>query len=441
MSRREELLEKFICFEDETAHRVEHGIELYRKGYCRLKLRDREGNLLPGVRIREKLRNHAFLHGANLFMLGQFESEEKNAKYDELFSRCFNEATLPIYWRDLEPEDGKPRFSADSPAVYRRPPVDLCLDFCEKNRIFPKAHCLTYLNFDPAWLDEYDIQSVRRRFDRRYRELAEKYAERIPAWEVVNEVLCNKPGRESTPYFADDRLVSDSFAAAEKYFPFNELIINEASHIWEPRVFFSYKRSAYYLLIEDALRKGCRIDAVGMQFHAFRKPDREASYTESLYNPEQIYRVLDCYSALGLPIQITEITIPAFYETKEDYELQAEILRRLYRIWFSHPSVEAAIYWNLPDGYAAFAPRGDMSAGENIYRGGLLDYDLNPKPAYDALVDLFGNEWTTDVTVETDGEGSAKFLGFFGDYEISIGDTKTEIRLRKGISRTFDLTV
>ena len=441
MSRREELLEKFNCFEDETARRVEHGIELYRKGYCRLTLRDREGKPLPGVKIRAKLRSHAFLHGANLFMLGQFESEEKNAKYAELFSKCFNEATLPIYWRDLEPEDGKPRFAADSPAVYRRPPVDLCLDYCEKNRIFPKAHCLTYLNFDPTWLDEYDVSSVRRRFDRRYRELAERYADRIPAWEVVNEVLCNKPGREATPYFADDRLVADSFAAAEKYFPFNELIINEASHIWEPRVFFSYKRSAYYLLIEDALRKGSRIDAVGMQFHAFRKPDREASYTESLYNPEQIYRVLDCYSSLGLPIQITEITIPAFYETKEDYDLQAEILRRLYRIWFSHPSVEAAIYWNLPDGYAAFAPRGDMSAGENVYRGGLLDFDLNPKPAYDALIDLFRNEWTTDLTVETDGEGRAKFLGFFGDYEISAGDTKTEIRHQKGIDRTFDLTV
>ena len=441
MSRRDDVMKNFIRYEEETERRTQLGVELYRKGWGYVTVKDGDGNPVTGAKIRLKLSRHAFIHGANIFMLGEMESDEKNGAYEKYFSRCFNGATVPIYWRDLEPEDGKPRFSAGSPKVYRRPAPDLCLGFCEKHGIVPKAHCLTYVNFDPDWLDEYDIPALRRRTDRRYRELAERYSDRIPAWEVVNETLCTRPGREKTPYYENCDIVGESFATAEKYFPYNELIINEASHVWEPRINFAYDRSAYYQLIKRNLDSGRRIDAIGLQFHAFRPAETEASYSSSLYDPRQIYRVLDCYGKLGRPIQITEITIPAFNETAEDYDIQAEIVRRLYRIWFSHPSVEAAIYWNLPDGYAAWAPRGDMTAGENRYRGGLLDFGLNPKPAYEAIFDLFHNEWTTDVTVETDGEGKAKFLGFFGDYDLECMGTKKTVVLRRGMVNGFDVTV
>ena len=441
MSRREEVLANFIKFADETERRTQLGTELFRKGYGYIKVTDAEGKPVAGRKVTVKLRRHAFLHGANLFMLDEMETPEKNEAYKKYFAEAFNEATVPIYWRDLEPVDGRPRFDADSPKVYRRPALDLCLDFCEKNEIIPKAHCLTYVNFNPKWVDEYDFPALRRRLDRRYRELAERYADRIPAWEVVNETLCTRPERDANPYFEYGDIVEDSFLCAEKYFPYNELIINEASHIWEPRVNFAFKRSAYYRLVAESLRKGRRIDAIGMQFHAFRKRENEASYADSLYNPRQIYRVLDTYATLGLPIQITEITIPAFSDSDEDYAIQAEILERLYRIWFSHPAIEAAIYWNLPDGYAAWAPQGDMTAGENYFRGGLLDYNLQPKPAYEALRRLFNEEWTTDVTVETDAEGKAKFLGFFGEYDICAGGETERVTLRKTANPEFVVKV
>lgn len=70
-----------------------------------------------------------------------------------------------------------------------------------------------------------------------------------------------------------------------------------------------------------------------------------------------------------------------------------------------------------------------MTAGENYYRGGLLDFNLNKKPAYDVLCDLFHHEWTTDVTLETDAEGKAKLFGFYGDYDLAIGDKKETFRL------------
>lgn len=444
MTRYDNVMRSFLRYEEETEHRVRHGIELYRKGFGRITVKDRDGNPITGVKIRAKLKKHEFLHGANIFMLGEFEQDESNARYSEAFRDCFNEATVPIYWDGLEPEDGKPRFSKDSPSVYRRPPLDLCVEYCEANNITPKAHCLTYFNFNPAWVNEFDIPALKRRIDRRYRELAERYADRIPAWEVINETLCTSGGRnrDKTPYFQDDRIVEDSFELAHKYFPYNELIINEASHIWEPNSRqFSYNRSDYYQLSERAMRNGARIDCIGMQFHAFKRDEAEAQYIHSLYNPKNIYRVLDCYAKLGKPIQITEITIPAYRETVEDYALQAEILERLYRIWFSHPAVEAAIYWNLPDGYAAFAPKGDMGRGENYYRAGLLDFNLNAKPAYEMLRHLFHEEWTTDTICESDAMGEALFHGFFGEYELTIGDVVKTIKLSSKFANEFEIVL
>ena len=89
--------------------------------------------------------------------------------------------------------------------------------------------------------------------------------------------------------------------------------------------------------------------------------------------------------------------------------------------------MEAIIYWNLPDGYAHGAVPGDCSKGENIYYGGLCRFDMSPKPAYEAIRELVGREWRTDLERDVAG-GRMAFRGFHGTYEIeatSNGKTVT----------------
>ena len=76
MSRRNEVLKNFLKYEEETQHRVKHGIELYRKGFATLKVVDKDGNPVSGVKFEAKLKKHEFLHGANIFMLDEFDTEE-----------------------------------------------------------------------------------------------------------------------------------------------------------------------------------------------------------------------------------------------------------------------------------------------------------------------------------------------------------------------------
>ena len=81
-------------------------------------------------------------------------------------------------------------------------------------------------------------------------------------------------------------------------------------------------------------------------------------------------------------------------------------------------------YWNVVDGYAAWAPQGDMTKGENVFFGGLMRFDMSKKPSYDRIKSLFSEKWVTDTEGETNAAGTAKIKGFYGDYDILI-DGKT----------------
>ena len=427
-----------LCAADTDA-RVKAGIEANRKGSLLLSFVGKDGKPLENVHVKLRQKTHDFRYGADLFMLDEIvDSKVKNEAYKARFAEAFNLATCPFYWTGLEPEQGKPRYAKDSPRLYRRPTPDLCVEWCERHGIEPKAHILNYATVTPEWAIG-DVSREKRLLAKRFRELSERYADRIRMWEVTNETLWG--AYQTSPTTANLYRQADyiewSFKTAEQFFPGNELIINEAhSRIWEG-AWWQRERSPYYMQIERALLKGARIDAVGLQFHMFHGADQKhvSEQAKTFYDPRRLFDVLETYAQFGKPLQITEITIPAYSEDPGDEAVQAEILRELYRIWFSVRGMEAIIYWNLPDGYAAFAEPGDFSNGENLYYGGLCRFDMTPKPAFEVVKDLFGKEWRTNV--DADAADRYVFRGFYGTYDAeftSNGQTvKKEIHLGKDL--------
>ena len=213
----------------------------------------------------------------------------------------------------------------------------------------------------------------------------------------------------------------------------NQLVINEHSAVWADQGRASDK---YYSQIERALIKGAPIDAIGMQYHMFYRAEDEYKETRPFYNPLKLFKVLNNYARLGKPIQITEITIPAYTESEEDEALQAKDYQYLYSIWFNHKNVEQIIYWNLVDGYAAFAPQGDMTAGENYYRGGLLRFDFTPKPAYYTVKNYLARRGTHRRRPPRTKSGRARFKRLYGGYEATVtakgAEYKEQIQLKDG---------
>lgn len=421
MSRKDTALKYFNEQKELTDVRVKSGIELYRKGNADITFKTADGSELPSdITVEVEQTKHEFKFGANIFMLDEFECDEKNKIYREKFPEIFNLATVPFYWRDNEPTQGNTRYSADSPKIYRRPATDLCVDYCLENGVEPKLHCLNYDSWSPDWVRPMTVDMQKYYLEKRFSEISERYAKKIPMLEVTNETLQNGHMK----FFYEDDFVDWSFRTADKYFHNNWLVINDYN-IWAPN--FS-NRNYYYMQIERLLGKVDHLDSIGMQFHSFFPLENEPSAAKQRYNPESLYALMDSFAKLGKAEQITEMTIPAYGLSEEGEWVQAELIKNVYSIFFSHPNMEAVIYWNVVDGYAAFAPQGDMTKGENVYAGGLLRYDMSEKPAYKMLDNLINKEWHTSATVSANA-GHANFRGFYGDYKLTIhaGD-KTYVR-------------
>ena len=129
--------------------------------------------------------------------------------------------------------------------------------------------------------------------------------------------------------------------------------------------------------------------------------------------------ILDLYDRFNLPMHISEITIPSYVgRIVENEELQAEIAKIWYETWFATRNMKSIVWWNLADGYAAYAPMG-TDEGENRYGGGLVHFDMSKKPAYNALDKLINHEWKTSEEIVTDA-CEFTFRGFYGEYEVEV---------------------
>lgn len=403
-------------------YRINTEIERNRKGVFHLVLK-RDGQMLPHAEIHYKHRKHEYLFGCNAFMFKQFKHTEENVLYEEKFLNLFNHAIIPFYWDALEPEPHKYRFEAGCSHIDRRPPPDILVDFCEKHDIVTKGHCLSWQGLTPAWLPD-DTDKVAAALEERIAVIAERYGHRISRWDVCNEVLQWNPllHKVSLPPDHAER----AFRTAAKYFPETaHLIYNEGPWVsWND---FHGEYTPPYLMGRYFLEHGFQIRGMGLQYHlAFygcfdEGLKRLIGWGEQMSNIKYIFAHLDQYGKLGIPLNISEITLPSHAELGDGEEFQRAAAEMLYRIWFSHSATEGIVWWNMVDDTAyAKADTFNGPLGENFYKGGLLRRDFSEKPSWKALEHLINHEWRTEGTLDYDSRKPNFFRGFYGSYDVEI---------------------
>lgn len=406
-----------------VAGRIAQDIEKHRKGNATIEVAGRDGKPLANAAIEVAQQKHEFLFGCNLFVLDQLDTPELNAKYEKAFANLFNFATLPFYWRDLEPLEGKPRFAEDSPRIWRRPPPDRLVKWCKAHGITPKGHALMYVKnqFMPDWTARNDAEMLRRQSASHMAGIAGRYGRDIPIWDAVNEEMPRRIHFKTWHAVPDDYLTW-CFQEAGRLFPRNaKLLINDG------QLQGHYDTYDYMALVKDLLQSGARVEGIGVQFHV----SRDSVLSGKLYPPGHLQDVYNHLGRLRLPLYITEITIPGVGENGT--ELQAAIVTNYYRLWFSTPMMAGITWWNLGDGTAY--------ENENKLLGGLLDKEMNPKPAYEALDKLINHEWKTNLKLTTDASGKASFRGFHGKYSLRLtvgGEAREfpfELKSKTGTSR------
>lgn len=424
----ENVIRDFDRFDYYVKGKIERDTEENRKGQFALIFTDENGEPLDGVRVSVRQKSHEFRFGGTTFFLNGFADAERDGKYERQFTGLFNYGVLPLYWDTLEPERGKPRFEKDSVPVYRRPPMDTSVEFCRKNGLRMKGHCLVYNAFQPDWIPE-NSRELKILIEKRVSEIAARYGNLFEDMDVINEMITFYKnaypgnGARNLPITDEPDHEEWAFRLAGRYFPHTRLFWNEGGYETFADPNYKGHRSFYYMALRENLAKGAPIGGIGMQYHCYSEKETADRALRTLCNPLRMLEVFERYSDFGLPIHISEVNVPSWSNDPEDEALQAELVKRLYRLWFSQKQVGAVVWWNLADGTAY--------GNENRYFGGLLRNDCSPKPAYEVLDGLINREWRTELCVTADRR--LDFRGFYGDYEVEAvcGDrkVKTEARL------------
>jgi hypothetical protein len=102
-----------------------------------------------------------------------------------------------------------------------------------------------------------------------------------------------------------------------------------------------------------------------------------------------------------LPLAITEFD----FDTKDE-QAQADFLRDLLTVCFSHPRVKWFLMWGFWEG-RHWKPNGAM-----------IRKDWSPKPSFAVWRDLVHQQWQTRETRTTDPMGAAVVHGYRGRYRI-----------------------
>lgn len=396
----------------EVQKQIDADIDLNRKAEALLRFKKE----MIGREVRIEQVSHDFLFGGNIFLFGDLKTPEKNKKYEDTFGALFNAATVPFYWKPLEPEEGKIRFAAGSSYEYRRPPSDPVVAFCESKGISMNGHAIIYGSRawgHPTWMPD-DRKKMEVYFENHVRKLAERYKGRIQRWDVVNE-----PTDQANRGVMPDDYTYKTFRWAAKYFPSSvQLNLNDSDMHWDMTLFRRYLE-----IVRNLIDRGIKMEYVGMQMHIFNPEEsRKIAKGEDILTPKKVNERLDYMADAGLPLHVSEVTITAPDNTDEGKSIQAEITRNLYRLWFSHPKVMGITWWNVVDGGAA---TGEPSVS------GLYDVDMRPKPVYLVLNSLLNTEWKTRQSGKIGNDGTLRFRGFKGAYRVIWKDAKGNEQQKK----------
>jgi len=404
-------------------------IEKHRKGDVRLALVGRGGKPLAGTTVRARQVSSEFLFGSSVFPLVYklhsgdlklpIEEGDPYRKFARRYAELFNFATLPYYWWGYEKQRGKPAHASR----------ERIAEWCKERNIPTKGHPLVWNYSQLKWLPK-NLAEVEKLQLAHVAECVRRFRGKVDIWDVVNETtnFAQKPNKARAPTVTAMwekvgriELPRRAFRTARKANPNATLLIND----------FHVGDDFAEVVGEMVDEKGKPLyDAIGLQSHMHG----------GTWSTAKLWSVCERFARFKKPIHFTEMTIlsgrkgwhlPKPWASTPKGEIQqARDAKRVYTLLFSHPAVEAITWWNLSDAHAWMqAP------------AGLLGKDMSPKPAYNALKKLIGEDWRTDTNLKTDAGGKAEFRGFFGRYELTItmpdGRKKqiTNLRIKKSPHR------
>lgn len=348
-------------------------IEEIRKRDVRIRVIDQNNNPLNYVDVTIDQKKHHFAFGSALSI-----DSMDNQNYTNFFRENFEWTVFEnaAKWYANESSQGNVNYSN----------ADRMYQFCVENDIKVRGHCIFWAvdDYVPGWVQNLNTTQLRQAVDSRLESAVHHWDGKFLHWDVNNEMLhgdffVRNLGQSIRSYM---------YKRTRELDPDIELFVNDYNVI-------SYSETdAYVNQIQNLLNEGTPIDGIGVQGHYS---------SDTIVDPIVLKSRLDRLAQFDLPIWVSE-----YDSTKSDVQQRADDLEALYRVAFSHPSVEGIMMWGF---WAGDHWRGSEAA--------IVDQNWTINTAGRRYQQLMG-EWTTSTSGQTDSNGIFEFRGFHGNYDISI---------------------
>lgn len=219
-----------------------------------------------------------------------------------------------------------------------------------------------------------------------------RYKGRIYGWDVFNESIADGGDgktenlRTYSWYKAvGPDVLTLAFKWAHEADPNAKLYYNDYN-IEQGAVENKGKHVSSLLLLKRLLAEGAPITGVGIQGHWHLDT-----------NLADVEKAIENYASLGLEVSITELDVTATGDNSgtfgvrqgdrtipaENYQKQAEVYKKLFEIFMRHSNViERVTFWGISDARS-------WRRGQDAL---LFDGQLNPKPAFKAVIDASLNK-------------------------------------------------
>jgi len=281
--------------------------------------------------------------------------------------------------------------------------VDRLFEFADEHKLKMRGHTLIWNDNMPDWTRRLSSAEMTRLLDRHIDEVAGRYSGRVHSWDVVNEPIWvdsrNEGGLRGGPWYAalGRDYIARSFRRARQADPHGRLVLNEAflEYRWfdspfaknrsrKPDSPWSKVRVHFLDLVRRLRDDGVPLDAIGIQSHLSAQFQPE-------YDRGSLLEFLDTIKGMGLDIQITELDVDDTI-FPEDFAVRDRGVAKIYRDYLtdvlSTGAVRELVTWELSDRHTSTAE--EIQAGKKIEaripRSLPFDFDMNPKPAYGAIV-------------------------------------------------------
>jgi endo-1,4-beta-xylanase len=275
--------------------------------------------------------------------------------------------------------------------------ADSIAAFAQRNHLKLRGHTLCWHNQTPRWLfvdssggtpKTVSKELLLQRLKDHITTVVKRYKGTVYAWDVVNEVISDKPEEyfRNSPWYqiCGEEFVAKAFEYAHAADPDALLFYNDYNEI------NTVKRDKIYKLVKSLKDAGVPIHGVGLQGHW------------SIYEPSpaQLDSTIAQFAKLGVKVQVTELDISVYPKehsrrdrkpedandayTPEQEEKQTEMYKNCFTIFRKYKKVLSGVtFWNISD---------RSSWLDNFPVPGRKDYPLlfdkqmKPKKAFWAVV-------------------------------------------------------